>query len=84
MKVEFIGTYDKHEVRKTSKDKDYVFLTCKQAGDNRDVHILLFNKKVFENLEAFKQGDEITVIFETWYNKNTAQQVLICKDVVLC
>ena len=33
MKVEFIGTYDSHEIRKTSKDKDYVFLVCRQAVD---------------------------------------------------
>ena len=50
MKVEFIGTYEKHEIRKTSKDKDYVFLTCKQAGDNRQVSILLFNNKSRKNI----------------------------------
>ena len=70
MKVEFIGTYQRHETRKTSKDKDYVYLVCKQAVDNREVTILLFNQKVFGNLEMFKQGDEITIIYETWYNSN--------------
>ena len=82
MKVEFIGTYDSHEIRKTSKDKDYVYLVCKQAVDNKKVTILLFNQKVFGNLEMFKQGDEITIIYETWYNSNTKQQVLVCKDIV--
>ena len=82
MKVEFIGTYDSHEIRKTSKDKDYVFLVCSQAVDNRKVTILLFNQKVFGNLEMFKQGDEITIIYETWYNSKTKEQVLICKDIV--
>lgn len=82
MKVEFIGTYEKHEIRKTSKDKDYVFLTCKQAGDNRQVSILLFNNKVFNHLEMFKPGDEITIIYETWYSSKTKQQVLVCKDIV--
>lgn len=82
MKVEFIGTYVKHEIRKTSKDKDYVYLVCNQAGDNRQVIILLFNDKVFKNLDMFKQGDEITIIYETWYNSKTKQQVLVCKDIV--
>ena len=82
MKVEFIGTYESHEIRKTSKDKDYVFLICKQAVDNKKVTVLLFNEKVFGNLEMFKQGDEKTIIYETWYNTKTKQQVLICKDIV--
>lgn len=82
MKVEFIGTYVKHEIRKTSKDKDYVFLKCKQAVDNREVSLLIFNNKVFKNLENFKQGDDITVIYETWYSSKVKQQVMICKDIV--
>ena len=82
MKVEFIGTYESHEIRKTSKDKDYIYLVCKQAVDNRKVTILLFNQKVFGNLEMFKQGDEITLIYETWYNSKTKEQVLILKDIV--
>lgn len=82
MKVEFIGTYDRHEIRKTSKDKDYIYLVCKQAGDNKQVAILLFNDKVFKNLDMFKQGDEITIIYETWYSSKTKQQVLVCKDIV--
>lgn len=82
MKVEFIGTYDSHEIRKTSKDKDYVYLVCRQAVDNRRVTVLLFNQKVFGNLEMFKQGDDITIIYETWYNSKTKEQVLICKDIV--
>ncbi len=82
MKVEFIGTYQRHETRKTSKDKDYIYLVCKQAVDNREVTILLFNNKVFGNLEMFKQGDEITLIYETWYSSKTKQQVLILTDIV--
>lgn len=82
MKVEFIGTYDHHEIRKTSKDKDYVYLVCKQAGDKRKVTILLFNNKVYENLGMFKQGDDITIIYETWFDSKTKQQVLVCKDIV--
>lgn len=82
MKVEFIGTYESHEIRKTSKDKDYIYLVCRQAVDNRKVTILLFNQKVFGNLEMFKQGDEITLIYETWYNSKTKEQVLILKDIV--
>ncbi|MCI8352647.1 MAG: hypothetical protein HFJ58_03425 [Clostridia bacterium] len=84
MKVEFIGTYQNHEIKKTDTGKDYVFLTCKQGGDNRDVNILLFNNKIFENLQLFKKDDPLTVIFETWYSSKDKKQVLICKDVVPC
>lgn len=84
MKLEFIGTYEKHEVRKTSNGKDYVVLNCKQSGDNRSVNILLFNNKIFDNLKMFKKDDPINVIFETWYNIKNKQQVLICKDIVVC
>ena len=82
MKVEFIGTYKSHEIRKTSNDKDYVYLKCKQAGDNKDVTILVFNQKLLERFVMFKEGDEITLIYETWYSSKTKQQVLILKDIV--
>lgn len=82
MKLEFIGTYQRHEMRKTAKDKDYILLVCRQAGDNKEVTILLFNSKVFGNLEMFKPNDEITLIYETWYSKKSGQQVLILKDIV--
>lgn len=84
MRVEFIGKYEKHEIKKTSKDKDYVCLSCVQSVDNKKINILLFNKGIFKNLDMFKQGDDINVIFETWYNKKNDKQVIICKDIVAC
>lgn len=84
MKVEFIGTYQNHEIKKTSTGKDYVVLTCKQSVDNRNVNILLFNNNLFENLQVFKKDDPLTVIFETWYSSKNKQQVLIFKDIVPC
>ena len=82
MKVEFIGTYVKHEIKKTKTDKDYCKLICKENLSNKTSTIFIFDSKVFNNLAMFKPEDGITVIFETWYNVKTKSNVIIVKDIV--
>lgn len=84
MRVEFLGTYKKHEIKKTKTDKEYVQLICYEQFSKKNVKICIFNNKCIENLEAFKDGDDISVIFETWYSKKANNNVLLVKDIVAC
>ena len=84
MKLEFMGTYVKHETKKTNKNNDYSLLVCKEQFSNRDVRICIFNKDLAERLVQFNQGDNLVVIFETWYSKKDSKNILLIKDVVAC
>lgn len=84
MKVEFIGVYKKHEVKKTKSNKEYVELTCLDNVTHKTSKIFIFNSALFENLEMLQDNDNIAVIFETWYSVKNKNQVLIVKDIVPC
>lgn len=84
MKVEFIGVYKKHEIKKTKSNKEYVELTCLDNVTHKTNKIFIFNHALFENLEMLQDNDNIAVIFETWYSTKNKNQVLLVKDIVPC
>ena len=81
MKLEFYGVYKNHITKKTKNDKDYTELNCLEQMSNKNVKILVFNNEIVKNLEMFKEGDGIVVIFSTWYDYETKNNVLFVKDI---
>lgn len=84
MKVEFIGVYKKHEIKKTKSNKEYVELTCLDNVTHKTNKIFIFKQALFDNLEMLQENDNIAVIFDTWYSTKNKNQVLIVKDIVPC
>lgn len=84
MKVEFIGIYKSHITKQTKNNKDYVELNCLDNVTNKPAKIFIFNHELFNNLEMLQDGDNIAVIFETWYSIKNKNNVLIVKDIVPC
>lgn len=82
MKLEFFGTYKNHIKKIGKNNKEYIELNCQEQLGNKNIKICVFNSKCIENLEMFKEGDNITVIFSTWYDKKTKNNVFFVKDIV--
>lgn len=82
MKLEFLGIYKNHELKKTKTNKDYCELNCLESISNKSVRIFIFDSDVISNLNSFNKDDSISVIFETWYSHKDKNNVLIVKDVV--
>lgn len=81
MRVEFYGVYKSHEIKKTKNDKEYIELVCQEELSNKTIKICVFNNKFVENLKMFNEGDGIVVMFLTWYDKKSKNNVLVVKDI---
>lgn len=82
MKVEFLGILSNIEERQTKKGNRYIVLVCNEPVTNRLAYIQVFQPDKFNILSSLEKGDNISVIYETWYDKKTSKQVFLLKDIL--
>ena len=84
MKLEFDGMFLKAEKKESKNGNEYYSVLLKDPVIGKQERIFIFDKKIIEKINSFKENDTVVFIFDYYYSSKSKKNILKVSDVVLC